>query len=156
MTGRKGDSYLGGHTIIRAHPIGFVELARPFKKKKSNAISDGLEIRVLDEIEHIKEMKQSLRVTRGTKVDALRLGTNHADWESWASVARRKILECKTARVDDPARIASIFNKNGFRTRAGQLWDGRLVRIFWDPKKGKMWKPPPVHKAVKLFRNKRK
>jgi hypothetical protein len=60
--------------------------------------------------------------------DEVALGCNSAGWPAFAETLRAKFQPLDKAKIPTD-RIAVIWNKNGFKTGAGQSWTPRLVEV---------------------------
>jgi hypothetical protein len=60
--------------------------------------------------------------------DEVALGCNSAGWPAFAEALRAKLQSLDKAKIPTD-RIAVIWNKNGFKTGAGQNWTPRLVEV---------------------------
>lgn len=60
--------------------------------------------------------------------DEVALGCNSAGWPAFAEMLRAKFQILDKAKIP-PDRIAVIWNKDGFKTGAGQRWTPRLVEV---------------------------
>jgi hypothetical protein len=61
--------------------------------------------------------------------DALALGCNSSRWPEFQDTLRARLVQLDTAKIVLADRIAAIWNKNGFKTGAGQQWTARLVDV---------------------------
>ena len=61
--------------------------------------------------------------------DALALGCNSSRWPEFQDALRARLVQLDVAKIALPDRIAAIWNKNGFKTGAGQPWTARLVDV---------------------------
>ena len=60
--------------------------------------------------------------------DEVALGCNSSDWAGFAELLREKFRALDAAKIEHD-RIAAIWNKDGFKTGAGQRWTARLVDV---------------------------
>jgi hypothetical protein len=72
--------------------------------------------------------KAALRRVTVLAGDEVALGCNSAGWPAFAETLRAKFQPLDTAKIPTD-RIAVIWNKNGFKTGAGQNWTPRLVEV---------------------------
>jgi hypothetical protein len=61
--------------------------------------------------------------------DALALGCNSSRWPEFQDTLRARLAQLDMAKIVLADRIAAIWNKNGFKTGAGQQWTARLVDV---------------------------
>lgn len=61
--------------------------------------------------------------------DAVALGCNSAGWVEFQDILRGRLTQLDAAKIVLADRIAAIWNKNGFKTGAGQQWTARLVDV---------------------------
>ncbi|HEX3442016.1 MAG TPA: hypothetical protein VHT93_16870 [Pseudolabrys sp.] len=77
--------------------------------------------------------------------DALALGCNSSHWPEFQDTLRARLAQLDAAKIVLSDRIAAIWNKNGFRTGAGQQWTARLVDVAKKViAEAKPAEPPPV------------
>ena len=84
----------------------------------------------LDKRRHIEDAERAAlgRVTV-LAGDAVALGCNSSRWPEFQEALRAKFAQFDAAKVVLADRIAAIWNKNGFKTGAGQQWTARLVDV---------------------------
>jgi hypothetical protein len=84
----------------------------------------------LDKRRHIEDAERAAlgRVTV-LAGDALALGCNSSRWPEFQDALRARLVQLDAAKIALPDRIAAIWNKNGFKTGAGQQWTARLVDV---------------------------
>jgi hypothetical protein len=84
----------------------------------------------LDKRRHIEDAERAVlgrvSVLAG---DAVALGCNSSRWPEFQEALRAKFTQFDAAKVVLADRIAAIWNKNGFKTGAGQQWTARLVDV---------------------------
>lgn len=61
--------------------------------------------------------------------DEVALGCNSSGWSAFTDVLRGKMRVLDAGKIDQADRIAAIWNKDGFKTGAGQRWTARLVEV---------------------------
>jgi hypothetical protein len=61
--------------------------------------------------------------------DEVALGCNSTGWPEFQEALRVRLALVDTAKITLPDRISAIWNKNGFKTGAGQPWTARLVEV---------------------------
>jgi hypothetical protein len=129
MSGRKGDAYLGGHTVYHMHPVG--ERDRNEKQSKNNGKSWS---KFYHEVENaqirIAKEKLALRKIIISSEDEILLGVKSSGWATYRKAVQMHIKNCKKANIRGADMIAAALNRFGFKTGSGARWTPRLVKIF--------------------------
>jgi hypothetical protein len=122
-----------GFTSKPAFRPGFTSKP-PFRPASPDKPADGKRpITTYPDLDKRRRIEDAERAALGRVTvlagDALALGCNSSRWPEFQDTLRARLAQLDAAKIVLADRIAAIWNKNGFRTGAGQQWTARLVDV---------------------------
>jgi hypothetical protein len=131
MSHRKGNSYLGGHSLVRVDPVGVSKKRVASRLDKKNSKEDSIRLgnQLVEKLAVIEREKSALRKTIIGNGDRVRLGVLSSGWPTYKFQLKKKLDELHRCKIHGADAIARVLNMQGFKTGSGQVWDARTAKI---------------------------